>query len=157
MTVTHGQSRTPTHRAWCNMLGRCNNSNASHYEYYGGRGITVCERWLKFENFLADMGLKPGPGFSVDRKNGKGNYEPGNCRWATHTQQMRNTSLTTMLEFRGEVHALGDWCELFSIKPNSFRSRRRYGWSLEEAFTTPTERPIRNLSTIRQQRSLQHG
>lgn len=77
------------YRAWGDMLSRCNDPNNRRYPDYGGRGICVCERWRKFENFLADMGDPP-LGQSLDRRNNDGNYEPGNCRWATRSQQQRN-------------------------------------------------------------------
>lgn len=76
--------------AWQGMRARCSNPNSSGYKCYGGRGITVCARWAVFENFLADMGRRPGPGYSIDRINNDGNYEPGNCRWATWVEQARN-------------------------------------------------------------------
>lgn len=87
--ITHGSWGSPTYRSWHMMLQRCTNPRNTHYAYYGGRGITVCERWLKFENFLADMGERP-LGTSIDRIDVDGNYEPGNCRWATPKQQMNN-------------------------------------------------------------------
>jgi len=71
------------------MLQRCFDANSKAYCWYGGRGITVCKRWLKFENFYADMGDPP-PGLSIDRINNDGNYEPGNCRWSTRAEQVRN-------------------------------------------------------------------
>lgn len=86
---TRGRTVTSAYRAWINMLTRCNNPKATQYEFYGARGITVCERWRIFENFLADMG-EPDPAMSLDRVNNDGNYGPGNCRWATHTDQCRN-------------------------------------------------------------------
>jgi hypothetical protein len=83
----HGGDRT--YRIWAGMRTRCNNPNATGYEYWGGKGVTVCERWDDFELFLRDMGECP-PGKSIDRKDTLGNYEPGNCRWATSEEQARN-------------------------------------------------------------------
>jgi hypothetical protein len=93
--LKHGEAklRTAEYRAWASMLDRCNNPNRKHYKYYGGRGIKVCERWMTFANFLADMGRRPSPLHSIDRwPNPDGDYEPGNCRWATRMQQRHNWS-----------------------------------------------------------------
>lgn len=99
---THGhklQHATPEYRSWQAMKARCLNPNAHAYERYGGAGITVCDRWLKFENFLADMGPRP-VGTSLDRINNAGNYEPGNCRWATRSQQSKNRKMPWKKELR---------------------------------------------------------
>jgi hypothetical protein len=90
-TLTHGQSRprSPTYRVWAGMIGRCLIPTDSSFKDYGGRGITVCDRWRRFEDFLADMGERPA-GRSIDRINNDGDYEPGNCRWATPTEQRLN-------------------------------------------------------------------
>jgi hypothetical protein len=89
-TLRHGKSHTKEHRIWSHMKGRCQNPTDHKYHDYGGRGITVCERWQIFENFFEDMGQAPAPRHSIDRINNDGNYEPTNCRWATPTQQARN-------------------------------------------------------------------
>lgn len=87
----HGLSRTPTYNTWIKIRDRCQNNKNAKYPDYGGRGIQVCDRWQSFENFLADMGIKPGREFSIDRyPNNDGNYEPGNCRWATAKEQSNN-------------------------------------------------------------------
>ncbi len=92
--LTHGhggkENRSRTYNTWRSMKHRCNCQNAVNYHHYGGRGISVCDRWLNsFENFLADMGKRP-DGTTIDRIDNDGNYEPGNCRWATHKQQYYN-------------------------------------------------------------------
>lgn len=88
----HGQAnQTPEYHAWEGMKQRCLNPSNAGYERYGGRGITVCDRWMEFGNFYVDMGSRPGPEYSIDRINVYGNYEPGNCRWATPLEQQRNT------------------------------------------------------------------
>lgn len=88
--VRHGMSYTPVHNAWCDMRKRCTDPGHHAWDLYGGRGIRVCERWDRFENFYEDMGDKPDKTYSLERIDGNGNYEPGNCKWATKTEQSRN-------------------------------------------------------------------
>lgn len=86
----HGWANTPTYSSWTAMKSRCVDPRNASYPRYGGRGITVCERWQTFENFLADMGKRPSLDHSIDRIDGTGNYEPSNCRWATREEQSAN-------------------------------------------------------------------
>jgi len=86
----HGMIKTPTHNSWTSMKIRCSNPLDNNYRFYGAKGVTVCEQWMDFQNFLADMGERP-EGTSLDRINPFGNYEPSNCRWATAETQLQNT------------------------------------------------------------------
>ncbi len=90
--ITHGMHGTATYKCWEQVKQRCLNPKNPDYKHYGGRGITFCAAWLKFEGFLADMGVRPGK-LELDRINNDGDYGPGNCRWATRTQQVRNQGL----------------------------------------------------------------
>jgi hypothetical protein len=104
--LTHGQGgKTPAYHSWCGMIQRCTNPNSKAFPNYGGRGITVCERWRKFENFYADMGAKP-EGLSLDRINNDGNYEATNCRWATRSQQAQNRRGVYSPEIRAKILAI---------------------------------------------------
>ena len=85
-----GASKRPEYLSWWNMLDRCLNPKNKNFQNYGGRGITVCQRWRDFNKFFEDMGPRTSPKHSIDRKNNDGNYEPSNCRWATRTEQQRN-------------------------------------------------------------------
>ena len=94
----HGLHGTALYWAWCSMMARCYYPRYKGWKNYGGRGITVCKRWHKFENFAADMGSHPGKGWSLDRIDNNGNYEPNNCRWATSLMQGRNTRRNKLTE-----------------------------------------------------------
>jgi hypothetical protein len=107
----HGQARTRTYAIWCGVLKRCNNPSD---KYYHGRGITVCDRWLKFENFYADMGDAP-KDLTIERNDNNGNYEPGNCRWATRKEQAGNRTTSRMLTWRGKTQCAKAWAEELGI------------------------------------------
>lgn len=96
--TTHSMFGTPTYSSWSSMMTRCKNQKSKSYANYGARGIKVCERWNLFENFLQDMGEKPKKGMSIERINNDGNYEPGNCRWATPKEQASNTRRTKLTQ-----------------------------------------------------------
>ena len=106
--LTHGKCGISTYRVWAAMKNRCTNPNNHSYRDYGGRGITVCERWDKFENFLADMGERT-KDLSLDRIDNDGNYTPENCRWATASQQQRNTRSNRMIKYGGREQCIADW------------------------------------------------
>ena len=114
-TSTHGLSKTPEYKTWKGIRARCTNPNEPNYKYYGGRGISVCKRWQTFENFISDMGKRPTPKHSIDRINNMGNYTNHNCRWATHTQQMRNTRLNRLLTHNGKTMCVSEWCEYLGL------------------------------------------
>jgi hypothetical protein len=118
------------------MLKRCSNPHDKEFKNYGDRGIKVCERWKQFVNFLSDMGEKP-PGFTLERINNDGNYEPDNCRWATRSEQMRNTRRTKMVVVRDFSGCILDACKHFGISYQSVWRRMQRGISLEDALTIP--------------------
>lgn len=142
-TKVHGHSgkrQTPTYRSWHKMKQRCLNPNDDGYQEYGGRGITICERWLSFENFLADMGERP-KGTSIDRKDTNGNYEPFNCRWATPKEQCNNMRKNVFLEYAGRRLTVAQWSREVDVSRGTIRSRLASGWSVERALCTPSQRP----------------
>ena len=130
----HRGKGTPTHNTWCAMKQRCNYPGSEQYAAYGGRGVKVCTRWSEsFENFLADMGPRPA-GMTIDRfPNRDGNYEPGNCRWATIDEQARNRSSTLFVEREGVTKCVKDWCDELGLHPDRIYGRIRRGMSPAEA------------------------
>ena len=130
----HGMYQSATYGIWEGVIARCKNPNNHAYRYYGGRGITVCDRWESFENFLTDMGERPGRK-TIDRIDTNGNYEPGNCRWATMKEQRRNCRNTVFYEYNGQKKILPDWAEEFGVNMGTVRSRLRRGWAFDRALT----------------------
>jgi len=129
---THGLSKTPTYIIWKSMRKRCLNpgvNDAIHYQ-----GVTVCERWNSFENFLADMGERP-EGMSIDRIDSSGNYEPGNCRWASKKTQAINRSNTRFITFKGRTMCISDWAKSIGISRKGLVRRLDAGWSIDDALT----------------------
>lgn len=137
--VKHGMSRTHVNAVWRQMRDRCLNPNNPRFGDYGGRGISVCERWGSFENFLADMGDRP-RGYQLDRIDNNGNYEPSNCRWATVGQQLNNKRNNRLLTLNGETLTIGEWSQRTGLPWDAIRSRLRYGWSVERALTEPVSK-----------------
>lgn len=129
----HGLRNTYEYKVWCAMRERCNNPNAERYPDYGGRGIKVCDRWVEsVENFVADMGLCP-DGLTIDRIDVNGNYEPGNCRWATRAEQTRNKRNSIMVEYRGEKRNLADVAEMSGVPYERLRYRINNGMTADAA------------------------
>lgn len=127
----HGLSFTPTYRSWSNALDRCRNKKNSKYKYYGGRGIKMCRRWWKFANFLADMGVRPLGKISLDRIDNDGNYEPGNCRWATKKEQARNCRSNIHYTLNGVSKPLSAWTEEYGVRYKLAHARIKRGLSLK--------------------------
>jgi hypothetical protein len=130
---THGMFGTPIYGVWNAMLQRCNNPNMENYERYGGRGISVCKEWLRFEGFYKDMGDSP-PGMSIDRIDNNGNYSASNCRWVTRTAQQRNKRSNVMVEYKGLNLCLAEWSERIGVKAVTLRSRYKKGLKPPELF-----------------------
>lgn len=141
--TTHGKAGTALHVRWKGLLGRCNNHNHAAYPDYGGRGITICERWLNFENFAADMGEPPTPVHTIERIDNDKGYSPSNCRWATRSEQSRNKRNNRLLKHNGKTQCLTDWSKETGIPVICILDRiDKLGWSVDEALTTPA-RPKR--------------
>lgn len=141
---THGGAvggrLTPEYTAWRSMLARCHRPTNCAWANYGGRGITVCPKWrASYAAFLADMGPRPSPIHSLDRIDNDGNYEPGNCRWATNGEQSRNTRNVVVLEYGGERLCITDWAIRAGMQTNTLRTRLRSGWPLALALTAPVD------------------
>ena len=132
--TTHGMSKTSVYDIWNGMLSRCYNPKNSSYHRYGKRGIEVCERWHKFEYFLADMGLQP-KNHSIERKNNNGDYEPTNCEWIPQTRQALNRRNTVLINFQGKTLTATDWEKITGIKRNTIRQRFRRGMSVERVLS----------------------
>lgn len=142
--TTHGLTNTPTYHCWANMRQRCEDSNCIPYKNYGGRGIKVCDRWLDFENFLADMGFKPSPMLSIERIDVNGNYEPGNCRWATKLEQANNRRTNVWVEKDGIRLTVAQWEKKLGFSKGLVKMRIRNGWTPIESVTlAPSKRGCR--------------
>ena len=125
VSVTHNMSKTSEYRIWKLMIRRATKPTATDYARYGAVGRGVCKRWLKFENFIKDMGLRPSPKHSVDRTNNDKGYYPSNCRWATQEEQMNNTSSNVLLEYKGEIKTMKRWADYFNVNYDYLRQRRK--------------------------------
>ena len=138
LNLSHGKSKSKIYRIYKNMINRCYFTKRADYSRYGGKGITVCDKWrYSFENFYADMGDCP-EGHSIDRINSNGNYEPSNCRWATIVEQQNNRSSCINIFYLGKTKTLTEWCSELNLPYKTIRTRiSNYGWEPIKALTTP--------------------
>lgn len=141
--ITHGMTKSNEYAIWKGILARTLNPNNKSYIHYGGRGITVCEQWKKFENFYSDMGKKPSPSHSIDRIDVNGNYEPSNCRWVRPIEQQNNRRNNCNVFCFGETKTKAQWAKHVGIDRTTIDSRIRMGWTIEQALTK-TPRKLKN-------------
>lgn len=135
---THGGSNTKEYNSWTHIKGKCLNPNNRAFHHYGGRGITVCERWLKsFQNFLDDMGKAPSKSHEIDRIDNDGNYEPSNCRWATRQEQCNNKRSNVVVTHNGETKTLAQWSRKLGFNYERVRIRLKNGWPFADAISIP--------------------
>lgn len=139
--TTHGCSEARIYKIWTCMIQRCTNSNAPTYYRYGGRGITVCKRWHKFNNFLKDMKKPPTSKYQIDRVDNDKGYFKTNCRWATRQQQQRNRRSNRLITFQKRTQCLAAWASDLKINYNTLCSRLyTLNWPTERALTTPVKK-----------------
>ncbi len=146
---TAGGKQTPTYGIWNGMLERCYNSKHKKFKNYGGRGITVCDKWHSFVSFLEDMGERPGD-LEIDRIDPNGNYEPSNCRWLSHKEQCRNKCNTVYVEYQGQKWTLPALAEKYGFRNGKILYNRIFsrGWTIEKAITTPTNISYREKGVV---------
>ena len=140
---THGMTNTKVWRAWSSMQNRCFNERNKDYPRYGGRGISVAKRWLKFDNFYKDMGQPPENSrkYSIDRIDVNGDYSPKNCRWTTASQQANNKRNNDLITFNGETKTLMQWARHVGLSQDTLWVRiYRLRWSIDKALTKTTKR-----------------
>lgn len=121
------------------MKNRCYNERTSRYKDYGGRWISICDKWLEnFQSFY-DWAISHGytEELTIDRIDNNGNYAPDNCRWSTVAEQNQNSRSCEFITYKGETHFLKEWCEILNLPYGTILSRKRYGWSIEKMFETP--------------------
>lgn len=145
MATTHGLSKTKDYFLYRGVIARCEIPSASGYEYYGAQGISVCARWRdSFENFMQDMGHRP-RGYSIERIDNKGNYEPENCRWATLAEQSRNKSNNVIIEHDGHKYILEDLAQQHGMRSRTLSKRLfKQGLSPEAAISKKFPNRIEN-------------
>lgn len=139
--LKHGGCGTSEYRIWRAMWDRCTRESCRAYTSYGGRGISVDPAWSDFERFLSDVGPRPSPAYTLERVENDGNYAPGNVKWATRSEQARNTRRTVLLTFNGKTQCAKDWAAEVGIPYWTLMDRINVqGLSAEDALTRPRGR-----------------
>lgn len=149
--ITHGKTKSPEYSVWKGIKRRCYDTKFKHYDSYGGRGISVCDRWLEsFENFLEDMGERPSNQHSIERRNNDGNYCKENCYWATKKEQGNNRRSNRLIEYNNEKLTIIEFSEKYNISTWIILQRLNKGWNIEEILNTPVGKytHIKNPKTI---------
>lgn len=153
---THGHTTnnkiSSTYGIWNAIKSRCLRKNCPEYKYYGERGIKICEKWMKFEGFLEDMGERPG-GMSIDRINNEDGYYKENCRWATRKEQARNTRKNTFLTINGEAKTIAEWAEISKLNSTTIIRRLKLGWKEDFLLIKPLTPKQSGLAAIKKQLS----
>jgi hypothetical protein len=129
-----GKMKHPLYFVWRSMIDRCKNKNNPAFHRYGGRGISMCDRWKDFHAFVEDMGERP-DGFTLERENNNGNYEPSNCKWASRKEQQLNRSNTSFVEIEGVRHRVWDLAQQCGLKPDTVLARAKNGLTLQEVLS----------------------
>lgn len=144
----HGMSHSRIYSVWRDMVTRCNNPSNSRWKDYGGRGITVCSRWLNFSLFLEDMGEAP-EGMSLERIDNNQGYALQNCKWATSIEQASNRRTNKFLEFQGQIKTVSQWARDLNISISALNNRLRLGWDISRALTEPINEKFRRKNESR--------
>lgn len=135
--LRHGMSKSPEYKVWSCMRDRCSKPDHPNAKNYFARGLRVCERWQLFENFYADMGPRPGAGYSIERKNNDDGYSPANCKWTTRKEQASNTRVNRFIEYDGKRMCLKAWAEENGMSIQVLSYRLDQMWPMERALSQP--------------------
>lgn len=145
----HGLSKTRLYKIWHSMYCRCNYKSTHGYKNYGGRGIKVCEEWIRIEGFIRFYNWAMSNGYkenlTLDRIDINGNYEPDNCRWITMKEQSNHRRNNRLITFKNKTKTAKEWCDIYNISQTTFNDRLNRGWSIEQALTIPTKGLFRKV------------
>jgi hypothetical protein len=138
-STTHGMTKHPLYRIWAGIIKRCTNPNNKSFKNYGGRGIFVCNKWKKFENFYSDMHQTYKPELSIERIDNDKGYSPDNCKWATNSEQVRNRRMTIFITMNGKTQCVKDWANEMNVNYRNSLNKLKKGKSPHEIFNIKIE------------------